>query len=826
MLHDLLAALRVLRRHRAFTILTVLSLGLAIGATVAVFSVVDAALLRPLPFREPEQLADLVQRTVATQRPDQRLSVPWTDIQDLRAETNVFEDVGARGLNAADVMVAVGDEPPQYAAALQVSYNYFSILGIHPFLGRTFVLGDAVPAVQSAEGGSEQVAPAVVVSYGFWQRALGGDSAVLHRTVRVWGSPIDVVGVLPRDLTLYNSYLNRWVNDREIDIYRAWPERVFASRGQRPGSRGVIPLARLRAGVTFGAANAELEVLAARLRTAYPGFAEEKMHYLLLPMEEIWRGEYRATLLVLTGGVLFLLLLVSANLANLLLVRGWARAGEDAVRSAVGCSRARLVRGRILESLLLAAGGGAVGIAFAWLMVRVLDAVAPGNIPVLHAVAMNTHVVLAGLAAAAFLVVLFAVIPAVQAGRVNPARVLASEGRGAAGRKVRRVMNGLVIAEIVLSMVLLCGAGVMMRSLLAMTTASHGFEGDKALTFDLTPYTDEFRGRERRAAFYTLADERLGALPGVEAVGRSSMVPFSGMHNNGTFAPDRERFARSGDWADFIVVSRDYFEAMGTRLLAGRRFTPAEMEDSTASIIVDAKLAGVAWPGQDPIGKTLFFDRDPAPAEGVVVGMVEHMLMQDFGAVSRPALFFPERGRAGSARSFAVRTALPPERVMASVRGVLQDMDPTLVPYKLQKLSDRVGLSAAPTRLVTLALSAFAALAILVAALGLFGVISYTVRTRTAEMGIRMALGAEKRDIMSMVLRQGALLSLAGIAGGIVGALVLERFLKSMIFGASAASPVVLAITAVTLSVVALLACWAPARWACRVDPVRALRAR
>jgi len=826
MLHDLLAALRTLRRHRAFTLLTVLSLGLAIGATVAVFSVVDAALFSPLPFSEPDRLLTLWQRTVAAQQSvaGQRLSVPWSDIPDLRRETGIFEGVGARALALADVMIQVGNEAPQHATALQVSYDYFSILGIHPYLGRTFTRDDALPAVQSE--GQGQQAPAIVLSYNLWQRAFGGDSTALDRSLSIWGNPFDVVGVLPRDLTVRNTSAERWVSDRTADLFVAWPERAFTSSGPRPGPRGVIPIARLQPGITYDGAKAALEVLAARLRAEYPGFAQEEMHYAPELLEKVWREDYRPALFVLTGGVLFLLLLVSANLANLILVRGWVRSGEDAVRSAVGCGRARLVLNKIVESLLLAAGGGAVGLAVAWIAVRILDATAPGNIPVLHQVGMNVHAVVAGLSAAALLVILFAAIPAAQVRRLDLVRALAGEGRGAGGRERRRLMNGLVVAELVLSMVLLSGAAVMVRSLMAMTTANHGFEGKKALTFDVSPYAQEFRGQGRRAAFYTMAEERLSALPGVEAVGRASMVPFSGGVWNGTYAPDHESFARSAEWADYIVVTRDYFRATGTRLLAGRTFTAAEMQDSTGSIIVDAKLAGIAWPGQDPIGKTLVYDARRGPAEGVVVGVVEHMLMKDFGVESREALFFPEGvyGR-GAARTFALRTALPPERIVPSIRRMMQEIHPTLVPYKVQKLSDRVGLSAAPTRLVAIAMCVFAGLAILVAALGLFGVISYAVRTRTVEMGIRQALGAERGDIMAMVLRQGALLAVAGILGGIVGALVLARFLRSMVFGVSPASPLVLAATAIALGIVALLACWAPARWACRVDPVRSLRA-
>lgn len=820
MFHDLLAATRALRRHRVFTLLTVLSLGLAIGATVAVFSVVDAALLRPLPFPEPDGLVDLSQRTVASER----LSIPWSDVSDLRGETSVFEDVGARGLATIDATVQVGGEAPQHATALMVSYNYFSILGVQPYLGRTFALDDALPAVQSEEG-DEQHAQAVILSHGLWQRAFGGDPAVLDRSFSIFGSPLDIIGVLPREFVVRNERRHRWVSGKTADLFAAWPERVFTPSGPRPGPRGLLPIARIREGVTYQRARAALEVLAARLRAEHPGFAEEEMHYELTPMQEEWRANYRPALLVLGGGVLFLLLLVSANLANLMLVRGWARSGEDAVRSALGCGRARLVVQKLEESVLLALAGGAVGLGVAWAAVRVVDAIAPGNIPVLHQVGMNAPVVVVGLAAAAFLVILFAAIPAAQSHRLDLTRVLASEGRAGGGRRRRRLMNGLVVAELALSMVLLSGAAVMLRSLVAMTTTNHGFEGEKALTFAVSPYAQEFRGRERRAALYGEVEEKLRALPGVEAAGRSSMVPFSGSVWNGTYAPDRESFARSGEWADRIIVGSDYFQAMGTRLLAGRDFTQAEMRDSTNSIVVDAKLAGIAWPGQDPIGKTLVYDMFDAPIEGVVVGVVQHMLMTDFGTESREAIFMPEGALGGRvAGTFALRTALPPERIIPSVRKVLLDIHPTLVPYGAQRLSDRVDISIAPTRFLATAMGAFAALALLVAVLGLFGVISYAVRTRTVELGIRQALGAEQRDIMALVLRQGALLSVTGILGGVAGALLLARFMESMVFGVSPASPLVLTLTALTLAAVSLLACWTPARWACRVDPVRSLR--
>jgi predicted permease len=818
MQHDLLYALRSLRRHPAFTSLAVLTLGLAVGATVAVFGIVEAAFFRPLPFPNPDRLVELSQRTVNSPR----LSVPRVDIPDLRQEVGIFQDVGARGLTVSDLTFQAGAEVPEHAVALMVSYNYLSILGVQPVLGRSFTIEDALPAVAPEGEEAPSQAPAVMMTYGFWQRAFGGDPAVTERSFSINGTPCNLIGVLPKGFNVRNERRHRWVSGTEADIFITWPEEYFTYPGPRT-ARGLLPIGRLQPGLSYEEAEAALEVFSARLRDEYLSFAEEEMHYQFVSMHEELTANYQPILFALTGGVLFLLLLVCANLANLMLVRGWIRSGEDAIRSAVGCGRPRLMTQKMIESLLLALGGGVVGLGLAWVCIRVLRAVAPGNIPILHESGMNGRVALIGLALAILLVVLFGLIPAAQVRRLELASILNSEGRSSGGRGRRRIMNTLVVSELVLSVVLLSGAAVMVRSLLAMTRAENGFEAERALTFDLSPYAQDFRSPEGRAALNREVEERLSALPGVEGVGRSSMVPFSGRIWNGVYAPDRESIEQSGEWADNIVVTEDYFQAMGTRLLAGRFFTPAEMTDSTESIIVDQKLAAIAWPGGDPIGKRLIFNR--GGGEGVVVGVVEHMLMVDFGTESREAIFLPE-GAYGPWRavSFALRTALPPETLAPSVRQVLQDIHPTLIPYKFQKLSDRVGLSVAPTRLVVMAMSAFAVLAVLVAIVGLFGVISHAVQTRTVEMGIRMALGAEGRDIMSMVLRQGALLSLLGIVGGVGGALILGRFMESMVFGVPPTDPAVLVATALAVGGVSVLACWVPARWACRVDPVASLR--
>ena len=820
MLHDLLSALRSLRRHPGFTSLAVLTLGLGIGATVTVFSIVEAILLRPLPYPQPDRLVGLSQRTINSAR----LSVPRVDIPDLRRQTKIFQDVGARGLAIFDVTFESGEGMPAHATGLSVSYNYLSILGVQPVLGRTFVLEDALPAAEAGGEGATPQAPAIVLTYGLWQRAFGGDPDVTERTFRINGRPFDIVGVLPPDFTIRNKPMHQWVSGVTADLFISWPEEYFTYPGPRggPGSRGIIPIGRLQPGVTYDEAQAGLEVLSARLRDEYPSYREEEVHYQFVPTQEELTASYRPILFVLTGGVLFLLLLVCANLASLMLVRGWIRSGEDAVRTAVGCGKPRLAVQKLSESLLLVLSGGAVGTGLAWAAIRVLGAIAPANVPALQQVGLNVGATLVALSLAIGLAVLFGLIPVAQVRQLDLTRILSAEGKGSTGKGRRKLMNTLVVSELVLSVILLSGAAVMVRSLSAMTRAAHGFEGERALTFDMSPFAQEFRSREAMVALYSEVEERLSALPGVEAVGRSSMVPFSGRVWNGIYSPNRESIGESGEWADHIVVTDDYFRATGTRVLAGRSFTPAEMQDSTESIIVDEKLAGIAWPEDDPLGKRLIFGG--GSREGVVVGVVEHMLMKDLGVESREAIFMPAQGRQGlRAASFALRTALPSESLTPSIRQALQAIHPTLVPYKVQKLSDRVDRSLAPTRFVVIAMSTFAAIAVIVAMVGLFGVISYAVRTRTMELGIRMALGAERGDIMSMVLRQGTFLSAAGILGGIIGSVVLARFMRSFVLGVSPRDPAVLIITALIVGLISILACWAPARWACRVDPVRSL---
>jgi len=824
MLDDLLAAFRSLRRHPGFTALAVLTLCLGIGATVTVFSVAEAVLLRPLPYPDAHQLVDLSHGTVG----NQRLSMPRQDVVDLRQQTDVFEAVGARSIGVTDVAFETGNGPPEHATALMVSYNYLSILGIEPFLGRNFVLEDAVTGSETEEAATQaeedQVAPqgpAVVITHGLWQRAFGGDPDISELTFRIAGDPTRIVGVLPPHFQLLHERRHRWLRGTSVDFFAVWDEEFFTYPGSR--GRNVLPLARTRQGVSHEGAQAAMDVLAARFRAEYPQHENEELRIMVFPLREDLTAGSRPILQVLAGGVLFLMLLVCANLANLMLVRGRLRSREDAVRATVGCGQPRLMGHRLAESFLLVLGGGVIGVGIAWVAIRLFEVLAPQTVPLLDQVGINGPVLLAGLGTALLLVLLFGLIPAFQVRRLNLVGILNADTRGASGRGRQRLMNTLVVSELALSLVLLTGATVMVRTLLEMTRANFGFEGDQVLTFDLFVYAEEFRSLEGYAILYRELEEGLEALPGVEEVARTTMAPLSGTVWNGIYGWDEESLERGTERSDITVCTHDYFEAMGTRLLAGRFFTEAEMTDSSESLIVDAKLAGLAWPNEDPIGKRLTFRN--GTLQGVVVGVVDHMLMRDFGLEGFAAVHLPEgryyRGRAGT---FVVRSAVPPETLTPSIRRVLSSVHPTLVPYKVRRLSDRVRVSMAPTRFVLFLMGSFAAIAVVVAVTGLFGVIVYAVQTRSAELGIRMAMGAEKGRIMSMVLREGALLTAIGIGAGIIGALLLGRFMESMVFGVSPNDPLAMVVTALALAAVSILACCAPARWACRLDPAQVLR--
>jgi len=819
MIHDLSSALRSLRRHPVFTSLVVLSLGLGIGATVLVFSVAETVLFRPLPYPDPDRLVDISHKIVG----GQTLTSSRLDIPDYRSETQLFEDVGARRYLTVDVALVVGAEAYP-ATMLQVSANYFSVLGVQAALGRTFRPEDAEPS-SAPEGEEAQWYPPLVITHQLWETVLGADESLVGGTVNIQGQPIRLLGVLKPDFEFLHERPHRWVQGTETDLFIPYPSSFFTAPGPRggQGTRGLWPLARLKPGVSYEEAQAGLDVLTTRFHQAVPGYAEEELRLELAPLQEYLAEGSRPIVWVLLGGVLFLMLLICGNVANLLLVRGRLRLGEDAVRRAIGSAQARLVRQKLMETLLLALFGGVVGIGLGWVAVRVFEVFAPRTVPLLNRVELSGISALLGIGVGIIFAVGFGLIPALRLAGQPLAGVLGSDAPGRAGRGRAHAMNALVIGELVIAMVLLTGAGIMAQTLLAMTRASLGYDPENVVTFSIMDIGDSYEGREGRTTFFGDLRGRFEALPEVEVFARSGQLPLSGGGENTFFGWDRESYDRSNIRVHLIWVTHDYFRAMGTRILTGRPFTEAETTDSTGSVIVAEDLARIAWPGQDPVGKEVIFGGPPWV--GQVVGVAETLHMREGGQEYYPGLYVAEGTVSpGAAESVVLRGSFGTRETEPIIRGTLGSIGPGIIPYEVEKLADRVAMYRAPTRFVVVALAAFAAVALIVAAVGLFSVISYAVQSRAGELGIRIALGASKREIMLMVFRQGAILSGLGLGGGIVLAVFLTRFMESVFFGLTSADPLLLLGTAAILGVISLLACCAPARWACQVDPIALMR--
>jgi putative ABC transport system permease protein len=527
---------------------------------------------------------------------------------------------------------------------------------------------------------------------------------------------------------------------------------------------------------------------------------------------------------VLAGGVVFLLLLVFFNVVNLVLVRSHVHAVDDAVRAAIGCGTLRLVRRRIGESLFLAVAGGGVGVALAWAAIRAFEVLAPRTVPLIDRVQMDGTALLFGFAVVLVAAVVCGLMPAVQTSRLHLSDVLKNDVRLTADRGRRRTMNVLVVSELALAMLLLTAATVMTRTVSRLAETDPGFDAEKVFTFSLNLFGPEVRTVEAWVAFYREVADRLRALPGIEAVGRCSMTPFSERTWSGPYGWDQHILESVSPRADRRVVGHDYFKAMGTRLVAGRDFNDAELTGKTSAAIVDDVLARRAWPGENPMGKRLLIGIGANQFEVAVIGVVEHMQMGGFRAENRDAIYLPEGGYPGRASLFAVRSALGTDALANSVRRVVRSMNPSLVPYDFARLSDLLDRSMAPERFVLAVTGCFAAVALVLAVVGLFGVMAYAVRTRTTEIAIRMALGAEPRTVLRMVLRRGACLALVGIGAGIGAEALLARYLESVVYGVSPTDPLAMLQMGALLGLTALGACYVPARWACHVDPGRALR--
>ena len=829
---DLGFAVRSLRNHPAFTLTAVITIALGTGATTAIFSVVNAVLLRPLPYAQPDRLA-LIKSDMRVRKVVDFPIAPG-DWLDLRARATAFESIA--GVSAFPGPFVGDDGKPEQIVAAGVTPNFFTVLGAHIAFGRNFVDADGAappPPPNGPDGKPLPFDPArlppqiTILSHRFWQRKFGGDSSVIGKTVQIFGLRSTIVGVTDPSVTMvFNTGIGGTAD--EPDAYQA--NRIDYSTASRINVL-YRTIGRLKPGASLAVANAQLAELTSDLQARFPiKKTSNTVWYAESMSDGIVKG-VRPAILALMGAVMFVLLIACANVANLLLVRASARERELAVRSALGGSRRALISQMLAESMVLAGTGAIVGLGLAKLGITLLLDIAPANLPRIADVSIDPLVLgfTAAIAAAASLV--FGILPALRASRPNLAQTLRAAGRSSGLQSGKYARQVVVVAEVALSFVLLVGSGLMLRSFMALSRVDPGYDPSGVLTFTAPP-TTFLRTPEQRQAFWGSVKQHLEAIPGVTAVTAATPLPLDGLDFNMRWglpnaAEDASRFRQ----ATVYFVLPGYFAAMHARILAGHAFTDADNTNAATGIIIDDLLAAKAFPGvplSQVVGKQLLCRIvTPEPQMYQVIGVAAHERHLTLSEPGREGVFVVD-GTAGfgAAGRWAVRTSGDPARLEPQVRRALGDVDRLLPIGDLKPMSDYVDRAMAPTRFSLVLIGVFAIVAAALAGVGLYGVLSTAVRQRTAEIGVRMAFGATAQSIFRLMIGQGMLLSGIGIAGGLVAAFALTGVMQraNMLVSITPTDPATYVVIALLFAAIAALACWVPSRRAAALDPNVALR--
>ena len=800
-LQDMRFGMRMLRRSPGFAIVAAVTLALGLGANTAMFSVIDAVLLRPLPFADPDRLVRIIDANPSKGFP--RFSSSPPNFMDWRAQAQSFTGMAAA---TGGTLTLSGSGDAQRLEAFYVTPDLFTVLGINTVVGRTFT---------DEEGtyGHDKVA---ILSFHLWQQSFGADRNVVGHTIKLDGENYVVVGVAPPEFRLGN-------NDLVVPL--AFGPKVATQRGAH--FLGVY--ARLKPGISLQRANDEMKTIAARLAVAYPD-KDSGWTAFVMQMHELVVGRVRPAMLILFGAVGFLALIACANVANLLLSRAVGRQRELSIRSALGATRSRIMRQLLTESFILCVSGALLGMAIAAGGIHLLQLVGPINVPRLATVQLNTAVLAFTAGLTLLTTMLFGILPALHASRVDVNVALKSAGRGAAGsRESARPRKLLVLAELSLSVMLLTGAGLLIRSFVRLSFTNPGVDTSHVLTFNLSLPQKKYATPERIRDFYDTLLTNLRALPGVKGAGAVSILPLSGDQNSSTFsvrgAPVAEQNQPS---AELRVASRDYFRTIGIPVLHGRAFESSDRIGSPPVVLVSEAMARHFWPNGDALGHFIAMGVRPgisnADVGGEIVGIVGDV--RDFGLEIEPSptVYVLADIPGSNGMNIVVRTSNDPAALVQSARAAVAALDADIPLADPAPMETVLSTSLAQRRFYMLLLSIFAALALALAGIGLYGVISYSVGQRTQEIGVRMALGATRGQVLGMILSQGLRLACAGIAAGIIGALALNRLLKGMLVGVSTTDATVFTFAALSIALIALAACYIPARRATAVDPVIALR--
>jgi len=845
LLQDLRYAVRTMKKKPGFTLITVMTLALGIGASTAIFTVVNAGLLRGLPYKSPESLYHMWEQT--PQKAFSKREFSYPDYQDYQ-KNEVFDGLAAY-TGGTGIMSGRGE--PERVFVPSASANFFSVLGVEPYLGRTF---------QSGED-KQGAARVVVLTYGMWERRFGGDSGIIGQSLTINDISYTVVGVLPASFQFAL---------RNADLWQ--PYQPTDSQLTRRFMHGTNLIGRLKPGITEAQAQSELSVIAKRIEQennqSHAGTLVN-----LVPLQEEVIGQVKPVLLVLLAAVGFVLLIACANVASLLLTRSLTRQKEVAIRAALGANRWRVIRQLLTESILLALVGGGVGLLIAYWGVDALVATLPDSqlnaLPFLKSLRIDSGILAFSFALSLLTGIIFGLAPAIQSSKPDLNEVLKEGGRTTAGGAQHRLRSVFVTTEIALSVVLLVGAGLMMKSLLRLLQSNVGFNPENVLTMTVNVPPAKYVDPVKQISVFEQLSSRVRSLPGVNSAGTINILPLQG-GNTTRFYVDGDPVPQPGQEieANIRTVDERYFQTLGVPIIAGRTFddrdgeaqrqaaqafqafqaqaaqNQAQLPSSTQPaqpavnsgqgqaptllpgvVVIGKTLADKVFAGRNPIGRKLLYN-SATPLPDVIIGVVADVKIGGLDEANKPVIYYPFRRFPGVGTNLVVRTTGDPTAMTAAIRKETQTLEPEVAVFNVRSMTDLIGASPAAfmRRFPALLISIFAGVALLLASIGIYGVVSYSVSQQTHYIGVRMALGARSSDILKMVLKQGLSLALAGMALGLVAAFGLTRLLRSLLFEVQATDPVTFGLVLGTLFVVALLACYIPARRATKVDPLVALR--